>query len=163
AFPPEIQRIRSLDVMTSFVMTELDRVADPARLATTNPLSAYTLQPYRKRSAERSFAPSRKNKAAIFLLSCPRAGSTLFRVMLAGERVLVDKSPTYALDLETLARADRYFEAPRYIHLVRHPYTMIESFVRARLDTLLGPNLFKQPEVDPYVVAEMVWANSNRT
>jgi acyl transferase domain-containing protein len=242
AFPPEIQRIRSLAAMTSFVMTEFDRVADPARLATTNPLSAYTLQPYRKRSAERSFAPSRKNKPAIFLLACPRAGSTLFRVMLAGhpglfcppelyllhfetmreweqnvgfgdalawnrqglewafgellgvepeasrayirrlvernepiyrvygelqelagERVLVDKSPTYALDLETLARAERYFESPVYIHLTRHPYTVIESFLRARLDTLLGPNLFKEPDVDPYVVAETVWAASNRT
>ena len=82
---------------------------------------------------------------------------------LAGDRLLIDKSPTYALDLEALERAERFFEAPRYIHLVRHPYSVIESFLRARLDVLLGPNLFKEPDVDSYVVAETVWAASNRT
>ena len=242
AFPQEIQRIPSLDAMTRFVLTELDRVADPARLATTKPLAAYTLQPYRKQSTGHTFSPARKNKPVALLLSCPRAGSTLFRVMLAGhpglfcppelyllhfetmqewdqhvgfgdmlawnrqglewtfgellgveleasqahiarliernepiyrvygqlqelagERLLIDKSPTYALDQEALERAERFFEAPRYIHLVRHPYSVIESFLHARLDVLLGPNLFKEPDVDPYVVAETVWAASNRT
>jgi acyl carrier protein len=242
AFAPEIRRIASIEAMTRFVLAELDRISDPARLATTNPLSAYTLQPYRKQSPEQNIVPARKNPPVALLLSAPRSGSTIFRVMLAGhpqlfcppelyllhfetmrewdqnvgfgdmlawnrqglewafselmgddveagrahvntliernepiyrvygqlqelagDRLLVDKSPTYALDLEALARADRYFEAPYYMHLIRHPYTVIESFLHARLDTLLGPNLFKEADVDPYVVAEAVWMLSNRT
>ncbi len=241
-FPQEIQRIPSIETMTRFVMTELDRVSDLRRLATMNPLSAYTLQPYRKQSSRQPVLPARKNKPVAFLLSSPRAGSTILRVMLAGhsslfcppelyllhfetmqewdqdvgfgdvlawnrqglewafgellgveldasrahldrvieqdefiysvyghlqelicERLLVDKTPTYALDMEALERAERLFEAPKYVHLVRHPYTVIESFLHARLDKLLGPNLFEEPDVDPYVVAETVWAVANRS
>jgi acyl transferase domain-containing protein len=241
-FPQEIRRIPSVEAMTRLVMSELDRVSDLARLATTNPLSAYTLQPYRKQSPGRPVLPTRKNRPMVFLACSPRSGSTLLRVMLAGHhglfcppelyllhfetmqewnqnvgfgdifawnrqglewafsellgvephasqvqvdelidqnesvygvyghlqeladgRLLVDKTPTYALDAEALERAERLFEAPKYIHLVRHPYTVIESFLRARLDKLLGPNLFKESDVDPYVVAETVWTISNRT
>jgi len=32
-----------------------------------------------------------------------------------GERVLVDKTPSYALDPETLRRAEEGFEAPFYV------------------------------------------------
>jgi hypothetical protein len=76
---------------------------------------------------------------------------------------VVDKTPTYALDTQALERAERLFQTPKYVHLVRHPYTVIESFLRVRLDKLLGPNLFKESDVDPYIVAETVWALSNRT
>jgi len=240
-FPQEVRRIPSIEAMTQLVMIELDRVADLTRLATTKPLSAYALQPYRKQSAGQPIQPARKNKPMVFVACSPRSGSTIFRVMLAGHpglfcppelyllhfetmqewdqnvgfgdvfawnrqglewafgelmgvesdasqahideligqnesiysiyghlqeladgRLLVDKTPTYAVDMEALERAERLFEAPKYIHLVRHPYTVIDSFLRVRLDKLLGPNLFKEPDVDPYVVAETVWALSNR-
>jgi acyl carrier protein len=242
AFAPEIRRLPSVEAMTRFVLSELDRVTDMARLATTNPLSAYTLQPYRKQASEQFLVPPKKNRPLALVLSAPRAGSTIFRVMLAGhpqlfcppelyllhfetmrewdqnvgfgdslawnrqglewayselmgidleqsqahvsaliernapvyevyaelqelagERLLVDKSPTYALDPEALARAERFFDRPKYMHLIRHPYTVMESILHARLDTLLGPNLFKEPDVDPYVVAETIWAASYRT
>ncbi len=242
AFAPEVQRIASVEAMTRFVLTELDRVTDMARLATTNPLSAYTLQPYRKHASEQILVPAQKNRPLALVLSAPRSGSTIFRVMLAGhpqlfcppelylmhfetmrewdqnvgfgdslawnrqglewayselkgigpeesqahvsrlveqntpvyrvyaelqelagDRLLVDKSPTYALDPEALVRADRFFDRPKYIHLIRHPYTVMQSILQARLDTLLGPNLFKESDVDPYVVAETIWAASNRT
>jgi amino acid adenylation domain-containing protein len=48
--------------------------------------------------------------------------------------LLVDKSPSYALDLESLRRAEAGFESPKYIHLVRHPAAMVRSFEEARLD-----------------------------
>jgi amino acid adenylation domain-containing protein len=48
--------------------------------------------------------------------------------------MLVDKSPSYALDLESLRRAEAGFESPKYIHLVRHPAAMVRSFEEARLD-----------------------------
>lgn len=241
-FPQEIHRIPTIETMTQFIMTEFDRTSDLTQVATSIPLSAYTMQPYRKRSAQKRIGNYPKNETAVFLLSSPRAGSTIFRVMLAGHpdlfcppelyllhfetlkewnqdvgfgddlawnrqglelafgellnisreesqayinrlitrnasihavskelqelagrRLLVDKSPTYALDLEALERAERLFESPKYIHLVRHPYAVINSFLRARLDKLMGPSLFAEPVDDPYIVAEAIWTESNRT
>ncbi len=160
-----------------------------------------------------SFSLEPKNPPAIFILSPPRSGSTLLRVMLAGNsglfappelqllccntledrkatftgrygfwlegtiralmdingsdaeaakrlmqeceqkgmttqqfylllqelvapRVLVDKTPAYALDLETLKRAEDYFDNALYIHLLRHPNGMIRSFEDAKLDQI---------------------------
>ena len=80
----------------------------------------------------------------------------------AGGRLLIDKTPTYSLDSETLPRSEWLFESPKYIHLVRHPYAVIESFLRIRLDKLFGPNMFKETDIDPYVIAETVWATANR-
>ncbi len=233
----------SVQALVRFVLAELDRMADLTKLATTKPLSAYTLKPYRQRQADRPppLRPARKNKSMVFLHSSPRAGSTLLRIMLAGhsnlfcppelnmlffedmpswwqnigfgqefqwtaqgvqwafaellgleadkseaflqdliqrnesthqvygqleelagDRLLVDKTPTYSMDMETLQRAEALFDAPKYIYLVRHPYAVIESFLRIRLDKLFGPSLFEEADVDPYVVAETVWAICNR-
>jgi acyl transferase domain-containing protein/esterase/lipase len=76
---------------------------------------------------------------------------------LAGTRQLVDKSPTYAASRDTLERAEDLFKEAKYIYLTRHPYGMIESFVRMRMDKLMG-----EQEVDPYKVAEDIWASSNQ-
>src|SRR5262249_55966713 len=74
----------------------------------------------------------------------------------------VDKSPTYGLSLETLQRAEELFDRPKYIHLVRHPYSVIESFVRIRIDKLFSPVIYGSDQVDPFVVAEKVWVTCNR-
>ena len=76
---------------------------------------------------------------------------------LAGERLLVDKSPTYGMHRQILERAEDLFENPKYIHLVRHPYAVIESFARMRMDKLIGAD-----HTDPYEIAESIWANSNQ-
>lgn len=81
---------------------------------------------------------------------------------LSGARWLVDKTPTYAMDLDTLERAETLFDRPKYIYLFRHPYPVMDSLLRIRLDKLFGPSLFEDHDVDPYVVAETVWAISNR-
>jgi acyl transferase domain-containing protein/pimeloyl-ACP methyl ester carboxylesterase/acyl carrier protein len=176
--------------------------------------------------------PSQRNGSMIFLLSAPRSGSTLLRVMLAGHpdlfcppelhllpfntleaqqlalgstylqeglqravmelmqldadqaetllaewrqhrltmpavydklqqmaapRRLVDKSPTYSLSLETLKRAEQVFAGAKYIHLVRHPYAVMDSFVRNRMH-----KIFDLDSADPYGLAEQVWQTSNR-
>lgn len=75
---------------------------------------------------------------------------------LAGERLVVDKSPSYGARMETLERAEVLFEEPKYIHLLRHPYSSVESSVRIRIDRLLGVD-----DVDPYEFAEQVWATMN--
>ncbi|MEC4805692.1 MAG: hybrid fatty acyl-AMP ligase/type I polyketide synthase [Jaaginema sp. PMC 1079.18] len=74
----------------------------------------------------------------------------------AQPRILVDKSPTYALHRATLDRAEAWFEQPKYIHLVRHPYAAIESFTRLRMDKLMG-----QDRGNPYILAEQVWHTCN--
>jgi acyl transferase domain-containing protein/pimeloyl-ACP methyl ester carboxylesterase/acyl-coenzyme A synthetase/AMP-(fatty) acid ligase len=76
---------------------------------------------------------------------------------LAGERILVDKSPTYASDRQTLAKAEALFTNAKYIHLVRHPYAVIESFARMRMDKLIGAG-----DTNPYQLAESIWSNSNQ-
>ncbi|MBD2257782.1 type I polyketide synthase [Pseudanabaena sp. FACHB-2040] len=76
---------------------------------------------------------------------------------LAGDRLLVDKSPTYSLSLATLQRSELLFENARFIHLVRHPYAVIDSFVKNRMHKIF--NL--EPE-NPYQLAEQVWDVSNR-
>ncbi|MBI5094512.1 MAG: sulfotransferase [Candidatus Hydrogenedentes bacterium] len=75
----------------------------------------------------------------------------------AGSRLLVDKSPTYAIDRENLEHAEELFEGAKYVHLVRHPYAVIESFVRTRMDKMLG--LASQ---NPFFLAERIWTDTNR-
>ena len=53
-----------------------------------------------------------------------------------GERLLVDKTPSYALDQTVLERAEVDFENALYIHLLRHPAGMIRSFEEAKLDQI---------------------------
>lgn len=180
--------------------------------------------------------PVTKNPPAVFILSPPRSGSTLLRVMLAGHpslfappelelmafntlaerraeltgkysfwlegtiralmeikgcgmeearkimeeceeqnlsvpqfygllqawisnRRLVDKTPSYALDKQVLARAERSFEGALYIHLLRHPYGMIRSFEEAKLEQVFFryEHSFARREL-----AELIWIISQQ-
>ncbi|MEL7419790.1 MAG: alpha/beta fold hydrolase [Cyanobacteria bacterium J06555_3] len=76
---------------------------------------------------------------------------------LAGDRLLVDKSPSYASNRATLERGEEIFEGAKYIHLVRHPYAAIESFARMRMDKLVSAG-----DADPYELAELIWRDSNQ-
>ncbi|HEY9888492.1 MAG TPA: alpha/beta fold hydrolase, partial [Candidatus Obscuribacterales bacterium] len=77
---------------------------------------------------------------------------------LAGDRLVVDKSPTYGFSAATLGHAEQTFDGAKYIHLVRHPYAVIDSFVQNRMD-----KIFDLADQDPYALAERVWAVSNQT
>ncbi|VAW80208.1 Polyketide synthase modules and related proteins [hydrothermal vent metagenome] len=76
---------------------------------------------------------------------------------LSTKRILIDKSPTYAMYPEIFDRAERLFEQGKYIHLVRHPYAVIDSFVKLRMDKLLP---YKTS--NPYKTAEQIWLRSNK-
>lgn len=76
---------------------------------------------------------------------------------LAGSRLLVDKSPTYGGSLATLQRGETLFDGAQYIYLVRHPYAMIDSFVKNRMHKVIGAD-----EADPYVLAEQIWTQTNQ-
>ncbi len=78
-----------------------------------------------------------------------------------GQQILVDKTSSYALYPDALARAEMYFENARYIHLVRHPYGMIHSFEKARFD-LLGNRFGKDNEFTRREIAELTWLISQQ-
>ncbi|MCA9973778.1 MAG: amino acid adenylation domain-containing protein, partial [Anaerolineales bacterium] len=73
-----------------------------------------------------------------------------------GPRLLVDKSPSYANDISVLERAEEWFDNAKYIHLVRHPYAVIDSIVRNRLD-----KLYNTGGQEPVRFAEQLWARSH--
>ncbi|HEX4083936.1 MAG TPA: amino acid adenylation domain-containing protein, partial [Chthoniobacteraceae bacterium] len=75
-------------------------------------------------------------------------------------RLLVDKTPDYAMDIEVLRRAEDIFEDPLYIHLVRHPLGMIRSYEKGRfiLESLFrGKHTFNARQM-----AELTWLISHR-
>jgi hypothetical protein len=75
-----------------------------------------------------------------------------------GEKTVVDKSTHYAFNPAVLHQAELDFVAPRYIHLVRHPYGTIRSTVEMRFDQLLATqSRQKLPVTDPSQVGELLW------
>ncbi|HMF57778.1 MAG TPA: amino acid adenylation domain-containing protein [Pyrinomonadaceae bacterium] len=76
-----------------------------------------------------------------------------------GERRLVDKTPSYALDKEVLRRAESCFDDALYVHLLRHPYGMIRSFEEAKLEQVFFryEHSFTRREL-----AELIWLISQQ-
>jgi amino acid adenylation domain-containing protein len=76
-----------------------------------------------------------------------------------GDRILVDKSPSYAFDLETLKKAERDFEDALYIHLARHPCPMVRSFESMHMDQVLflGDHPFSTHQL-----GELIWTISHQ-
>ena len=85
--------------------------------------------------------------------------SDVYRALeeMANGRIVIDKSPSYGEDLETLKKSQVLFPRARYVFLVRHPIAVMESYVRNRFDKLL-----KQKGDDPWKTAEDVWLRVNR-
>jgi amino acid adenylation domain-containing protein len=75
-----------------------------------------------------------------------------------GSRLLVDKTPDYSLDPATLRRAEESFEAPLYLHLVRHPVAVVDSFEKARMDRLYEI----ESELSTRALGELVYVVSHR-
>jgi acyl transferase domain-containing protein len=236
-YPREVMAHPTVSDLAQYVAKELDRVHHPVNDAASSEEATLDLQdaslpghPWQA-PAPLDPVPTRRNDGMVFLLSAPRSGSTLLRVMLAGHpglfcppelhllpfntleaqqtalgssylqeglqralmellqldadqsqalleewsqhrltvpqvydklqqtaapRLLVDKSPTYSFSLETLERAEQIFSGAKYIHLVRHPYAVMDSFVRNRMH-----KIFDITTADPYRLAEQVWQISN--
>ena len=75
-----------------------------------------------------------------------------------GDRILVDKTTTYASNIDYLNRAEYYFDEPFYIQIVRHPSAMIQSYLDSNLEQVFGSEL-------PYEArekAELFWIINNR-
>jgi amino acid adenylation domain-containing protein len=79
-----------------------------------------------------------------------------FQDWIGGDRLLVDKTPRYALSRVCLERAERWFEAPLYVHLVRHPCGVVRSYEEARMD-----QVYRLPG-GPREQAELLWLIAHR-
>ena len=95
---------------------------------------------------------------------CEDDGSTVqeFYAQMQGwleDKKLVDKTPSYALDMETLKRAEKYFDNALYIHLLRHPCGMIKSFENAKLEQVF----FRyKHDYTSREIAEIIWVISQQ-
>jgi len=79
---------------------------------------------------------------------------------IGGGRMLVDKTPSYAMELEVLRRAEQEFgEQAHYIHLVRRPEAVIHSYEEAHLEQIFPR--FAHP-FSGREVAELVWIISQQ-
>ncbi len=74
-----------------------------------------------------------------------------------GDQVLVEKSPTYAANMEILKRIENGFSEAKYIHLVRHPYAMIQSYVKTKIDLLMDKREREQLPFTRRQLAELIW------
>lgn len=76
-------------------------------------------------------------------------------------RILVDKTPFYSCHPEWLQRAKALFPNAKFIFLTRHPYGMISSFVKLRLQQLTL-NSFGCYSDSPWHLAEKWWLTGNQ-
>jgi hypothetical protein len=76
-----------------------------------------------------------------------------------GNQTLVDKSPSYVLDLSTLEKAERDFDNALYIHLVRHPYAMVRSFEAYHMDQVL---FLRDHPFSARQLGELIWVVSQQ-
>lgn len=77
-----------------------------------------------------------------------------------GDKILVDKSPSYALDPAVLEKAEQDFDQPIYVQLVRHPYAMIKSFEKMRMTQVM---YLKDHNFAPRQLGELIWTTSHQT
>jgi amino acid adenylation domain-containing protein len=75
-------------------------------------------------------------------------------------RILVDKTPEYAMDIEILRRAELQFENPFYIHLARHPLGMIRSYEKGRF--ILESPYRHRHNFSAREMAELTWTISQQ-
>ncbi|OOZ42332.1 hypothetical protein BOW53_00385 [Solemya pervernicosa gill symbiont] len=71
--------------------------------------------------------------------------------------ILIDKTPSYIRNINIIASAERIFEEPKYIHLVRHPCAVTDSMMRLKEADVLFQNL------DTFHDMENMWLERNRT
>ena len=74
-------------------------------------------------------------------------------------RILLDKTPTDALDPNALHRMEALFETPRYIHLVRDPSAMIRSAREFHMEQIWGLDGALESGSR---LAELVWNATHR-
>ncbi len=72
-------------------------------------------------------------------------------------RILVDKTPDYSHVKDILRKAETVFENAQYIYLTRHPYAVVDSYVRNRFDKAME----LKEEYNPFMLGENMWTTAN--
>jgi len=78
---------------------------------------------------------------------------------MIGDKTLVEKSPAYSLDMSSMEKAERDFDKPTYVHLTRHPYSMVCSFEKNHTDQVLFLN---DHNFSSRVLGELIWLISHQ-
>ena len=104
------------------------------------------------------------DQAKLILQQCEEENMTVqeFYALMQewlGGRKLVDKSPSYSQNLQVMQRAEDYFEDAMYIHLLRHPVAMIDSYERQRIDQLSSK---ENLGYETRQMAELLWVVSHQ-
>ena len=76
-----------------------------------------------------------------------------------GKKIMVDKSPSYALDPKILEKANNDFKNPLFIQLIRHPYAMVNSFKKMRMDQAMYLN---DHTFNTIQTGELIWTKSHQ-
>ena len=78
---------------------------------------------------------------------------------MIGGRILLDKSPSYCLDINALQAAEQMFDQARYIQLLRHPSAVAQSFEARKMHQVwyLKPN-----EYSSLHLGEMIWTAAHQ-
>ena len=76
-----------------------------------------------------------------------------------GDRIIVDKSPSYAMDKMALEKADNDFDNAIFIHLSRHPYSMTKSFEKMHMDQVM---FLEKHDYDSKETGELIWTESHK-
>lgn len=79
----------------------------------------------------------------------------------AGQRRIVDKTPSYAFNPTILQRAETEFDNALFIHLVRHPMATVSSFEEIRADLVTGNPADELP-LTPRQKGELWWQISHQ-
>jgi hypothetical protein len=76
-----------------------------------------------------------------------------------GERLLVDKTPSYSARIEFMQQAEAMFDEPLYVQLLRHPCGMMRSYVEYQMHEAFRMRFAAGLELPftPYQLAELTW------
>ncbi|MDW3191299.1 MAG: SDR family NAD(P)-dependent oxidoreductase [Cytophagales bacterium] len=76
---------------------------------------------------------------------------------LAGKKIFIDKTPNYYKDPHVFDRMEDGFSGAKYIHLIRHPYSTMDSILKNRIYTL-----YEAYRNQPIKAAEHIWNSHNQ-
>jgi hypothetical protein len=75
------------------------------------------------------------------------------------DTLIVDKTPDYSGWLDDLERIAEIFPNARFVHLIRSPHDVIQSFVRMQFHRAMRDSC--EPDLDPHHIAEVLWVAHN--
>lgn len=84
----------------------------------------------------------------------------LLQAPLGGRRLLVDKTPTYVIDVDILKRIEFDFDNALFIHLLRHPCGMIRSYEESKLERLMP--MIQESSFASRELAELTWLTAQQ-